>query len=61
MSRAFAKENDGWNYCAKEHESCMFMGEAGKCALATCIKEKEIKDKQKKSEAIAGLGYDPKQ
>jgi hypothetical protein len=48
MSRAFAKENDGWGYCKKEHESCMFIGETGKCALAKCRKEKETKDKQEK-------------
>ena len=40
MSRAFTKENDGWCYCIKEQESCMFADETGACALAECKKDK---------------------
>jgi hypothetical protein len=47
MSRAFTREKDGWYYCVKEHDFCMFATETGKCALPEC----EIKKEEEKTDA----------
>lgn len=41
MSRAFVKENDGWEFCQKMQDTCWFAKEDGSCPLQKCIHEKE--------------------
>ena len=41
MSRAFLKENDGWNFCKSKGESCMYAEADGTCLFNQCKLEAE--------------------
>ena len=36
MSRAFIKENDGWQLCKEKREHCLFADENGRCIVDPC-------------------------
>ena len=36
MSRAFTKENDGWQLCQLKREHCLFADENGRCIVDVC-------------------------
>jgi hypothetical protein len=39
VNQAFVKENDGWQYCEKKRELCLFADENGRCVLEKCRDE----------------------
>lgn len=49
MSRAFVKENDGWEFCFKIQDTCWFAKEDGSCPLQKCIQEKPDQEKPEES------------
>ena len=47
MSRAFVREDDGWNPCALRGELCMFAEKDGSCLLSQCKFELKSVDSSK--------------
>ena len=56
MSRAFLSDNDGWQWCSKLQDFCIYAQGNDECMLSKCRKIKDPEEKKNGTETKKTFG-----